>query len=728
MITPTGATVAQYWGAIKDRNAAFARITFTNGVVLDNDDIEQNGIQITDILNGDTDLSIGSAVMRTVAMKILVSSVVDTIAWSSEFTLEFGITIGNSVNWVTVGTFSGSKPENYPVDGVIDFAASDRMKKFDIACDGFISSVSYPITFGDLYHNLCSYVGLQYEAGDELANIMDRSLTSGFLDPFFGYSCRDILAKMAEACGCYAKITPSGKVKMVWFSDQSSYSVPADEEFDLSAMNIGSAKTWADLESYTWEELENFTWDDLTGYQGMFQIEALSVRTSKDDIGVLVPGNTSGYIYYIIDNPFLYTTNSTEVTDYITPIYNRLSALGGYLPMSVECTGNWLVESGDIITVDFKGESILLPIFSRTLVWNGSCKDTYESTGRIERDVLSTPIHEKLTQMGRVHEIRKTIDENYELIQDQFGNYYTKIETASYIALQLTDYYGKVSGITIDTNGVGITGSKYVRVSASTSSIWEYNSDGLQYKNASTTLFTIGSKFAGTAMPSTNCGVFDFDDGDTTTGKLALVAANKTQNKYDYFLLKLASTGSDLEMSLLPSGSTKAFLGSESKDFRGLYVKNIYGTYNVGELNIFTRKSIDRGITIFQTSNSSDVSICTYDFIHSPYAQNSVILYGHAVTPSSRTVKKNIKNLPNYGEVIDKLLPVSFEYKSDKSGSRKFGLIYEDTINIFPEICECAETPGGVRKAINYESLVPILLKEIQDLRKRVKELEDREV
>ena len=48
------------------------------------------------------------------------------------------------------------------------------------------------------------------------------------------------------------------------------------------------------------------------------------------------------------------------------------------------------------------------------------------------------------------------------------------------------------------------------------------------------------------------------------------------------------------------------------------------------------------------------------------------------------------------------------------------GLIYEDTIEIMPEICIQDEA----NKAISYVELIPALLKEIQDLRKRVAELE----
>ena len=89
--------------------------------------------------------------------------------------------------------------------------------------------------------------------------------------------------------------------------------------------------------------------------------------------------------------------------------------------------------------------------------------------------------------------------------------------------------------------------------------------------------------------------------------------------------------------------------------------------------------------------------------------------------PSSRSVKSNIKPLKSYGQIIDKLEPVSFTYKADKKNSTNFGLIYEDTINILPEICDEDETGD---KSITYMQLIPILLSEIKSLRTRIKKLE----
>ena len=96
---------------------------------------------------------------------------------------------------------------------------------------------------------------------------------------------------------------------------------------------------------------------------------------------------------------------------------------------------------------------------------------------------------------------------------------------------------------------------------------------------------------------------------------------------------------------------------------------------------------------------------------------------GQLVNNSSREIKHNIQPLPDRGAEIDALEPVTFVYNDDAEERQRAGLIYEDTIGIMPEICTGDEN----NKAINYVELIPYLLKEIQDLRKRVKALEDKE-
>ena len=89
---------------------------------------------------------------------------------------------------------------------------------------------------------------------------------------------------------------------------------------------------------------------------------------------------------------------------------------------------------------------------------------------------------------------------------------------------------------------------------------------------------------------------------------------------------------------------------------------------------------------------------------------------------SSREVKHDIRDLPEMGEKIDRLRPVTFIYDRDPQERTRTGLIYEETEPVMPEICTGDESS----KAINYVELIPILLKEIQELRARVKALEER--
>lgn len=89
---------------------------------------------------------------------------------------------------------------------------------------------------------------------------------------------------------------------------------------------------------------------------------------------------------------------------------------------------------------------------------------------------------------------------------------------------------------------------------------------------------------------------------------------------------------------------------------------------------------------------------------------------------SSRERKHSIEPMKPPGDRLDQLKPVTFVYNDDRDERTRQGLIYEDTVEVMPEICTDPEKEG---KAINYTELIPMLLKEIQELRARVKTLEE---
>ena len=127
-------------------------------------------------------------------------------------------------------------------------------------------------------------------------------------------------------------------------------------------------------------------------------------------------------------------------------------------------------------------------------------------------------------------------------------------------------------------------------------------------------------------------------------------------------------------------------------------------------------------IEVYRAANTGYLFFHLYE-LHVTNLEATHIIYGDLTQSSSRDVKKDIKPIEPAGERLDRLEPVSFIYKDDPDEKTHQGLIYEDTVEIMPEICTDVERDKI--KGISYIELVPILLREIQELRARVKALEE---
>ena len=475
MLTPTGVTASAYWNAIKAGNPTHVRLSFENqGIVLEDEDIDiRSGLTLTDMFNGDTDLVFGKAVSKEIRTSILNTSKLNGLVWTGEFKFEMGVEIGGSTNWVTIGYFSGEKPNNITSVNTIDFTAYDRMVQFDMLCDPFVESITYPITLQNIYNSLCAYVGLQNVAGDELPTIMSRSFASAPAD-IAGYTCRDILKWIAEACGCYATINEAGKVQLVWFTDNTGHSITGNEEYNVESADVNDGMTWDEADTYTWDEFDQFTWNDVCGFTEEYSIDRILVKPLNSDLDIVYPEvYTDGNTYMIADNPFLNIGSYSDVTNYVVPLYNRMIQFGGYLPVNLNCIGNWCVEAGDVVSIEVQSQTITVPIFVKTMKWNGAINDEYETTGNKVRDVYVDTAQKQ--QILNNKEIRLFVESNY---------------------------YGIKSGVAITEEGVIITGGKSVRIeSGGTFDVnstnfkisselsqmicgnWKLDDGGLYYKN-----------------------------------------------------------------------------------------------------------------------------------------------------------------------------------------------------------------------------------------------------
>ena len=90
-------------------------------------------------------------------------------------------------------------------------------------------------------------------------------------------------------------------------------------------------------------------------------------------------------------------------------------------------------------------------------------------------------------------------------------------------------------------------------------------------------------------------------------------------------------------------------------------------------------------------------------------------------TSSDERLKKNIKDAPSGGDKIDAMKVRSFNWKVDDS-LQEYGLVAQELEPVYAWPVESLDS--GDAYTIDYTKLVPIMLKEIQDLRKRVATLE----
>lgn len=402
MLTPTSGTLADYNSAILNGNSTHVRLVFpVQNVTLTDDDISADGgLRISTVLNPDTDLTMGKAVSTELTVRLLNSGTFTGFDWTEEFHVDMGVEQSGVTNWVTVGYFKGKKPERLLRTEVIEFTAYDRMQLFDVLADEFIDSLTFPMTVINLFNALMTYIGLTRVNGDGINNVTNIQIAE---NPFVhGVTCRQILAWIAETYCCYIRINADGNVQTRWYRDQTStYSIDGDNYFDIN-LDESSAPV----------------------------IDSVRVSNSQEDTGFIYPVGGNNVIYQIIDNPILWNMPTADRTTVMTNMVSRFSAFGAYTPCAVNAVGNWMVEVGDIIEVGYdNGSAVNMPIFSKTLTWNGGCSDTYECTGKTDRT---------------------------ELTEAQKQQY----ETGG----QLANKYTIRSGVDITEQGVTISGGKYLKL------------------------------------------------------------------------------------------------------------------------------------------------------------------------------------------------------------------------------------------------------------------------
>ena len=139
------------------------------------------------------------------------------------------------------------------------------------------------------------------------------------------------------------------------------------------------------------------------------------------------------------------------------------------------------------------------------------------------------------------------------------------------------------------------------------------------------------------------------------------------------------------------------------------------------------------GIVLYKDSNRGILKAATTlsaaDAVASFYNPNGkvgqIITNGSTTayqTSSDQRLKENIVDAPSASGDIDAIQVRSFDWKID-GAHQKYGMIAQELQSISPEAVSAQSDPEEML-GVDYSKLVPMMIKEIQDLRARVAQLE----
>ena len=280
---------------------------------------------------------------------------------------------------------------------------------------------------------------------------------------------------------------------------------------------------------------------------------------------------------------------------------------------------------------------------------------------------------------------------------------------------------------------------------------------GPQGYTSSTTAYN-GSTMGASAFHSTRTtagGGYYVRDADVVVGRYWYQTEGTTsvEGKTTIQLGNDVATGTDQNASgrIRLFGSNTGYTDIDAK--YGSIAGESNKTYlNVGS-HIYVNGSIDtksvrsrEGMTIISDASSGNCAVWfanssgnTYYWKMAVKTDNSQFIFyrvdngtltskfwinsnGTTGTSSSRKIKHNIQNINfDTGYIIDRMQPVSYIVNGDLTNKTTYGFIYEDLVQILPNVCDSTGDTTG----ITYTAIIPVLTKEIQNLRKRLAAVEN---
>lgn len=562
--------------------------------------------------------------------------------------------------YAKLGTFLLNTPAKRKIN-MIAVSALDKMSLFDREADAFWNGLTYPITIGEIFTQLCAFVGVQKATTSFInsARLFDEAPMAAD-----GITAREILSWIAEAACSFARMTRDGEVELAWFGTRP-VTIPMTQYFGIAPAEYEVA-----------------------------QVDKLQISGSETDIGVIIGEGNNGY--QIMDNPLLYGETDAEIRTLGVPIYNRLVAYAAFSPINAAAVCDWSIQAGDIIEIVLNGVTYALPIYSQTITWKGNARVSYESSGAEKRPVMAASNRRVYAQKRAVHELNITVEGIRSDLTDAEGNIASLEYTTAGLALAVAN-----NKLSFDANGLTVQGGG-IRIKNNTGTDVLY-ADTAGNLNLKGTLASVSGSF--TNLTATTGGSITLG-GWTITADGMEYGSAYFDFEYSDGWAKIAGTApmqvgpytNNVANRLVLYGTTITPICSTSA------YQMRFGTPGTAETSLYP-----------EYAGTCNIGTSTYyfDYMHA----------NHFTQHSLRASKKNIMDISGDEYDFMALRPIIYEEAQSKRGTRFMGFVAEE-VESACSLLVCYDKETGKIGGLDYSRFSVVLTKELQRLIRRVDVLE----
>lgn len=380
----------QFRQALYDGNRNYletVKITLTDGTVLNltNEDIWQGSMSFEDAVSSDSDFQIGAAIINKQKLQLnnMYEDFSDYVFEGAEVITNIGLACGTNgaVERIRKGTFIVDTAD-YD-EAIVTLNLLDYMSKFEKPFSEI--NITFPAQAQAIVNAICNHCGVTLGT----VNFPHRTFEIAVGPEKETCSCREVIAWVAQICGCFARCDTYGRLELKWYDTNALDSFLSGLDggvFDETTSSRYQTGDTADGGSFNpWNT--GYVYDDGDFTQVLKNVhvisETFSHKISVDDVvitgvRILVKANsdsesgneivsymegTAGYVVEISNNELITESNVDEILGWLGVQLIGLT----FRKANVSIPSDPSIEAGDVgIIFDRKGNNFPI-LISKTI-------------------------------------------------------------------------------------------------------------------------------------------------------------------------------------------------------------------------------------------------------------------------------------------------------------------------------------------------------------------------